>query len=88
MDRLTLPTVEVAVPPATKKQQILAAILAQIEDGTLRPGDPLPSHRELRAQFECSITPVRDALAELKLRGYVVGVPGAAVYVASRPPTT
>jgi DNA-binding GntR family transcriptional regulator len=73
--------------PTSKTQEIVDAIVAQIRAGQLRPGDPLPTARQLREQFDVSITPVRRAIDELKHRGYVVGVPGVRVYVADAPPT-
>lgn len=72
--------------PTSKKQEIVDSVIAQIDAGHLRPGDPLPTARELREQFRCSITPVREAINELKALRYVVGVPGVRVYVADHPP--
>jgi DNA-binding GntR family transcriptional regulator len=40
----------------------------------------------LRAQFDCSITPVREAVNWLKAVGYVTGVPGVRVFVADPQP--
>lgn len=72
--------------PTSKTQEIVDAITGQIRAGVLKPGDALPTAAQLRQQFNCSITPVRRAIDELKLRGYVVGVPGVRVYVADHPP--
>lgn len=72
--------------PASKKDQIIASIRGDITAGRLQPGDPLPTATELKAQFECSITPVREAVNWLKATGYVTGVPGVRVYVADNPP--
>lgn len=71
--------------PVPKRQQIIDAILADIEAGRLKPGDPVPSAAELRATFECSITPVREAINHLKAIGVVAGVPGVRVFVAGNP---
>jgi DNA-binding FadR family transcriptional regulator len=49
-------------------QQLREAIL----DGTLRPGDELPSERELCAQFGVSRTTVREALRALQAQGLAV----------------
>lgn len=81
---MTLGTREITMP--TKKQEIVEHIKAQIDAGNLRPGDALPTARELREQFGYSVTPVREAINELKLLGYVVGQPGVRVYVAEHPP--
>ena len=71
----------------TKKETLVAHIKGLIDAGTLRPGDPVPTATELREQFGYSITPVREAINELKLLGYVVGQPGVRVYVADHPPS-
>ncbi|MDO8185060.1 GntR family transcriptional regulator [Conexibacter sp. JD483] len=49
-------------------QQLREAIL----DGQLRPGDELPSERELCAQFGVSRTTVREALRALQTQGLAV----------------
>jgi len=72
--------------PTSKKDQIIASIRGDIAAGQLKPGDPLPTATELRAQFQCSITPVREAINWLKATGYVVGMPGIRVFVADSPP--
>jgi GntR family transcriptional regulator len=81
---MALRTREITMP--TKKEIVADWIIGQINSGELTPGDPIPTHAELRERFGYSITPVREALNELKLRGYVVGQPGVAVYVAAAPP--
>lgn len=72
--------------PTSKTQEIVDAVIGQIRAGTLKPGDALPTAAQLKEQFDCSITPVRRAIDQLKHRGYVVGVPGVRVYVADHPP--
>lgn len=72
--------------PTTKKDQVVEHFIGEIRAGRLRPGDPLPTAREIREAFGFSITPVREAINHLKLLGYVVGVPGVRVYVADHPP--
>lgn len=85
MIELVLRTREITMP--TKKQEIVAYLKGQIHAGVLRPGDPVPTATELREQFRCSITPVREAINELKLLGYLKGQPGVRVYVADHPPS-
>lgn len=85
MIELVLRTREITMP--TKKQEIVAHLKGQIDAGVLRPGDPVPTSAELREQFGYSITPVREAINELKLLGYLVGQPGVRVYVADHPPS-
>lgn len=81
---MSVGTREITMP--TKKQAVVDWIIGRINSGELKPGAAIPTAAELRAQFGYSITPVREAINELKLLGYVVGQPGVAVYVASRPP--
>lgn len=72
--------------PTSKKDQIIASIRGDIAAGRLKPGDALPTAAELRVTFDCSITPVREAINWLKATGYVVGMPGVRVFVADNPP--
>ena len=83
---MSVRTREITLP--TKKQEVAEWIIAQINSGELKPGEAIPTATELRARFGYSITPVREAINELKLLGYVVGQPGVAVYVAASPPRT
>ncbi len=82
---MVLQTREITVP--TKKERIVEHLKGQIDAGVLRPGDPVPTSSELRAQFDVSITPVREAINELKLLGYLKRQPGVRVYVADHPPS-
>ena len=85
MIELVLRTREITMP--TKKERLVEHLKGQIDAGILRPGDPVPTATELREQFGYSITPVREAINELKLLGYLVGQPGVRVYVADHPPS-
>lgn len=71
----------------SKTQQIIDSLAAQIAAGTLKPGDRIPSARELREQFGTSATPVRDAINHLKARGFLEGEAGVGVFVVAHPPT-
>lgn len=62
-------------------RRIVEAIVAQIESGQLRPGDKLPSTRQLMEQYEVGNTAVRNAMLWLKARGYVDGQQGKGVFV-------
>lgn len=70
----------------SKTQQIIRAIEAEIAAGTLKPGDRIPSARELKESYGTSGTPVRDAINNLKARGLLVGEAGVGVFVAEHPP--
>ncbi len=57
-------------------EQIVEQIEARIRNGELKPGDQLPSERELAEQFGVSRTAVREAIKALRERSD--GSPGAA----------
>lgn len=68
------------------RRQIVADIIEKINNGTYGPGDRLPSDQQLADSFGCSLTPVKYAMEELSLRGYVVRQQGKATTVAEHPP--
>jgi len=67
-------------------EKAASAIIHQVEQlilrGVLRPGERLPSERELATKFKVSRPTVRDALAELEASDLVVTRPGAGAFVA------
>ena len=75
VDRLKIGT------PTRLYESIIADISDQISQGVLRPGDVLPSERELAEQFQLSRIPVREALKILEFLGVVCYVPGKGMYV-------
>ena len=74
--------------PFTKieAEKISHAVVRQIEllilRGVLRPGERLPSERDLAERLGVSRPSLREALAELEARGLVVTRAGSGVYVA------
>ncbi len=67
-------------------KEIAASVERGIEDGSLRPGDPLPPVRRLAAQLQVSPTTVAASFAELRSRGLVVTRERSRSYVSWRPP--
>lgn len=69
--------------PASKSltQHVMEALVDQISSRRLRPGDKLPSEREMIAQFGVSRTVVRDAIARLREQGLVESRQGAGVFI-------
>src|SRR5690242_12276629 len=58
-----------------KRYELLAdALLAQIGDRRLRPGDPVPSERELTQAYGVGRSTVREALRMLESRGVISSV--------------
>jgi GntR family transcriptional regulator len=67
------------------QDQILRAIVKDIEDGELCPGDRLPTERSLAEITGASLAPVRAALKQLELAGYVTRTQGRGTFVSERP---
>ncbi|MEV0596080.1 FadR/GntR family transcriptional regulator [Nonomuraea cavernae] len=57
-------------------ERIVEQVEEAIESGTLRPGQRLPSERDLMGQFSVSRSTVREALRVLQARGLVRSRPG------------
>lgn len=64
------------------RDQIVEQLRWQIESGTLRPGTPLPSERELAEQLGASRMSIRAAVDELANEGLLVRRPRRATLVA------
>ncbi|TYP78219.1 GntR family transcriptional regulator [Paenibacillus methanolicus] len=63
-------------------KQIQRAIKAQIALGNLRPGDRIPSEKELAEQFHVSLITTKNALSGLADEGVVVRAKGKGTFVA------
>lgn len=64
--------------------RIAAAIRAQIQDGTLPPGNPTPSITTLVQQYGVARQTAAKALHVLVDAGLVTRVPGLGYYVTDR----
>lgn len=64
-------------------QRIQAKIRKTIEAGELRPGDAVPSERELARVHEVSLMTARHALASLEKQGAVERRPGVGTFVSA-----
>lgn len=73
------------VPGVPLYHQIAEDLKRQIEAGVLKPGDKLPSTRELREIYSVSETVIRFVMVELKAQSLVYGQPGRGVYVGTPP---
>lgn len=62
--------------------QLLQQIKKLITDGTLRPGDSLPSETEYCEYHNISRTTVRQAFAELEKEGYVTRIKGKGTFIS------
>lgn len=70
------------VQPEKLSHGIVRQIELLILRGILRPGERLPSERELSERMDVSRPSLREALAELQDRGLLTTRPNAGVYVA------
>jgi DNA-binding transcriptional regulator YhcF (GntR family) len=70
-------------------QQIASEIAARIARGDLKPGDRVPSTRQIAAEWEVAIATATKALTELQSRGVARVIPGVGTVVADidRPET-
>jgi len=67
--------------PEPLYRQLIAAILQQIATGQIKPGEELPSTRQLGEIYGVSTITVRRALTTLQEKGYIHGVPGKGTFV-------
>ena len=77
---LAMPFTKVAPP------RVATSITHQIESlilrGVLKPGERLPSERDLAEQLDVSRPSLRSALSEMECSGLIVTRPGSGAYVA------
>ena len=75
-----------SAPPTALYQQVKDHVTRRIADGSLRPGDRVPSEHELVAQFRIARMTVNRALRELADEGRIVRVGGVGSFVAAAKP--
>jgi DNA-binding FadR family transcriptional regulator len=71
------------IRPQQVYERIVDRIAAEIRVGLLRPGERLPSERELAGRLEVGRSSVREAIAALQLHGIVETRPGAGSFLAA-----
>jgi GntR family transcriptional repressor for pyruvate dehydrogenase complex len=74
------------VTPDTRKlyQQVASTVMASIMSGKYKPGDRLPSERDLAAAFKVSRPTIREAMISLKIRGLAESRHGSGIYVTGK----
>ena len=70
------------VTPEKLSNSVVRQIEQLILRGILRPGERLPSERDLAEKMDVSRPSLREAIAELADRGLLVSRPGSGVFVA------
>src|SRR5262245_9873088 len=63
-------------------QQAFEQLLAYVQDGSFRPGDPLPSQQELARRLTVSRPVLREAMQRLAAAGLIEIRHGSGCYVA------
>jgi len=66
----------------TVSEEIIKKLIDLINSGALRPGDKLPSEREMMEQLQVSRASIREALRSLSLAGLLETHPGNGTYVS------
>jgi GntR family transcriptional regulator, transcriptional repressor for pyruvate dehydrogenase complex len=77
-------TIELA-RPLRLTDRLVQALEARIAAGKFRPGERLPTEKQLCEGFAVSRAVVREAVARLQSDGYVETRQGAGVFVTARP---
>lgn len=65
-------------------QQIVTQIKAQVMNGTLSAGDPLPSMRNLATQLRISVITTKRAYEELEREGFIENFTGRGCFVKTQ----
>lgn len=65
-------------------EQIISQIKAQIINGSLADGDPLPSMRSLAAQLRISVITTKRAYEELERQGFTESYTGRGSFVRAQ----
>ncbi len=74
--------------PDTRKlyQQVASTIMESIMSGKYKPGERLPSERDLAVAFKVSRPTIREAMIALEIRGLAETRHGSGIYVTDKPP--
>ncbi len=65
---------------------LVEEIISQIRDGKLKPGEVLPSQRELAKMFNVGLGSVREAIKILDVMGHINVARGKGTYISKKPP--
>ena len=71
-----------AAGPGTLYQQIVDGLRREVSEGRLRPGQPLPSFRQLAEDLLVSVITVKRAYEELEREGIIYRRQGLGTFVA------
>ncbi|NPT35642.1 FadR/GntR family transcriptional regulator, partial [Paraburkholderia xenovorans] len=71
------------IPARALSDTVAQQLLKQIDKGTFRRGDKLPTEAVLAQQFGVSRTVIREAISRLKNEGVVEPRQGSGVFIAA-----
>jgi DNA-binding GntR family transcriptional regulator len=80
-----MPGIERTDPPYL---QVVAKIRSDVQAGRLRPGDRVPSAREITREWRLSLATATKVLAALRSEGLARSIPGVGTVVADPPAAT
>ena len=72
-----------SIQKSSTPELVMREILASIESGQLKPGDKLPTERELSKMFGVGRSTIREATSALTLLGYLKVIQGKGTYLKS-----
>lgn len=70
------------MPRPKDYERIVGSITDKIYSGVLKPGQRLPTYRQLAEEYEVSVTTLQTALRLLRASGLVEGQQGKGMWVA------
>lgn len=73
--------------PEPMYKQVMDQIIEAIAEGTITPGEQLPSIRTLTKELKISAITVKRAIADLEREGYIYTRSGLGCFVADKKPT-
>lgn len=69
----------------SKKSIVIAALLQEISEGKIAPGEFIPSRNQLMRRFHCSRTVVENAISSLTAQGILAGKQGKGTFLCHPP---
>src|SRR5258708_38056586 len=72
--------------PGPRYRAIAEALADDVREGRLKPGDRLPTHRDLAWHLKVTVGTVSRAYAEAERRGLIAGEVGRGTFIRSAEP--
>jgi len=65
--------------------QLMVDLRRQIEEGSLKPGNPLPTREKMMATYGLSLSTVTRSITELERQGWLISRQGSGTFIQKRP---